>query len=91
MQSLPQLRPTPGSLDSRRLEERPGQMPNSLYLAGGRANTMLSAVLLWPEGAEQRQLMSLAELEGLLDQRVPLWLRIGRVPSRGVKPEARLP
>ena len=76
MQSLPQLRPTPGSLDSRRLKERPGQMPNSLYLAGGRANTMLSAVLLWPEGAEQRQLMSLAELEGLLDQRVPLWLRI---------------
>ena len=76
MQSLPQLRPTPGSLDSRRLEERPGQMPNSLYLAGGRATTVLSAVLLWPEGAEQRQLMGLAELESLLDQRVPLWLRI---------------
>ena len=33
MQSLPQLRPTPGSLDSRRLEDRPGQMPTSLYLA----------------------------------------------------------
>ena len=76
MQSLPQLRPTPGSLDSRRLEERPGQMPNSLYLAGGRASTVLSAVVLWPAGAEQRPLATLTELEALLAQGVPIWLRI---------------
>jgi len=63
MQSLPQLRPTPGSLDSRRLEERPGQMPNSLYLAGGRAETLLSVVVLWPGGSECRSLSSLREIK----------------------------
>ena len=76
MQSLPQLRPTPGSLDSRRLEERPGQMPNSLYLAGGRAATSLSAVILWPEGPERRLLRNLGELQELREQNVPFWLRI---------------
>jgi len=76
MQSLPQLRPTPGSLDSRRLEERPGQMPNSLYLAGGRAPTSLSAVVLWPEGPTLCQLNDLAQLDELLAQQVPIWLRV---------------
>ena len=76
MQSLPQLRPTPGSLDSRRLEERPGQMPNSLYLAGGRAATVLSAVVFWPEGPERRSLSNLKELQALLDHNVPMWLRV---------------
>jgi magnesium transporter len=76
MQSLPQLRPTPGSLDSRRLEERPGQMPNSLYLAGGRAATCMSALVLWPEGPQLCRLNSHQQVEDLLSQRVPIWLRI---------------
>ena len=76
MQSLPQLRPTPGSLDSRRLEERPGQMPNSLYLAGGRAASSLSAVILWPRGPERRLLRNIGELQELREQNVPFWLRI---------------
>lgn len=76
MQSLPQLRPTPGSLDSRRLEERPGQMPNSLYLAGGRAETLLSVVVFWPGGSECRSLNNLRELNALLEHQAPIWLRI---------------
>jgi len=76
MQSLPQLRPTPGSLDSRRLEDRPGQMPNSLYLAGGRAPTTLSAVVLKPEGPQRCSLKSLAQLDELLAEQVPIWLRV---------------
>ena len=76
MQSLPQLRPTPGSLDSRRLEERPGAMPSSLYLAEGRANTVLSAVVLRPEGAELIRQLRLSELQTLIQCGMPLWLRI---------------
>ena len=76
MQSLPQLRPTPGSLDSRRLEERPGQMPKSLYLADGRAPTTFSVVILRPEGPECRVLDALADLQQLRDQSLPIWLRI---------------
>ena len=76
MQSLPQLRPTPGSLDSRRLEERPGQMPNSLYLAGGRAPTTFSAMVLWPEGPQLCRLQDRGQLADLLSQRVPIWLRV---------------
>lgn len=76
MQSLPQLRPTPGSLDSRRLEERPGQMPNSLYLAGGRAPTSLSVLILRREGPECRALQGLRDLEALLAEGVPFWLRV---------------
>ncbi|MFZ9946456.1 MAG: CorA family divalent cation transporter, partial [Vulcanococcus sp.] len=76
MQSLPPLRPTPGPLDSRRLEERPGEMPNSLYLAGGRAPTTFSALVLWPSGPELVALASPTQLEDLLSQGVPIWLRV---------------
>ena len=76
MQSLPQLRPTPGSLDSRRLEERPGQMPSSLYLAEGRANTTLSVVVLSPQGAHLHRQLQLAELRQLVSNGTPFWLRI---------------
>ena len=76
MQSLPQLRPTPGSLESRRLEERPGQMPRSLYLADGRAPTSLSVIILWPDGPERRDVRHLSELQELREQNLPIWLRI---------------
>lgn len=88
MHSLPQLRPTPGSLDSRRLEEGPGQMPNSLYLAGGRAATNLSAVVLRPDGPGLCQLNDLAHLDALLAEQVPIWLRVNGMgnPHLSAKP-----
>jgi len=76
MQSLPPLRPTPGSLDSRRLEERPGGMPSALFLSGGRAETRLSLVILKPEGAELSQTCSLEQLRQLIGSDLPFWLRI---------------
>lgn len=76
MQSLPQLRPTPGSLDSRRLEERPGQMPNALFLSGGCAETQLSVVVLRADGAQLNNSCSGEELGQLVAEDVPFWLRI---------------
>jgi magnesium transporter len=76
MHSVPQLRPTPGSLDSRQLEERPGQLPASLYLAGGRADTKLSVVILHPEGVRIHSNCRLGELQQLRALGHPLWVRI---------------
>ena len=76
MQSLPQLRPTPGCLDSRRLEDRPGQMPTSLYLADGRANTTFSAVVLEPQASVLHRQLSLEQLLALIQGGSPLWIRI---------------
>lgn len=76
MQSLPQLRPTPGCLDSRRLEDRPGQMPTSLYLAEGRAKTTFSAVVLGPQASVLHCQLSLEQLLTLIQGGSPLWIRI---------------
>ena len=51
-------------------------MPNSLYLAGGRAATNLSAVVLRPDGPGLCQLNDLAHLDALLAEQVPIWLRV---------------
>ena len=76
MNSLPQLRPTPGSLDSRRLEERPGEMPSALFLSGGRADPQISVVCLHPEGPELLNRCSDEQLRGLLTAAEPVWVRI---------------
>lgn len=39
------LRPTPGALTSRRLEERPGNLPTGLYVHGGRQPIRFSALV----------------------------------------------
>ena len=39
------LRPTPGALSSRLLEERPAGLPSQLFMHGGRGPTLFSAVL----------------------------------------------
>ena len=44
------LRPTPGALNSRLLEERPADLPAHLFVSGGRQQTCFSAVLFEPEG-----------------------------------------
>jgi len=76
MNSLPQLRPTPGSLDSRRLEERPGDMPNALFLCGGRADTQVSVVSLHPDGPRLLSHCSSEQLRELRAEDQPLWVRI---------------
>ena len=76
MHSVAQLRPTPGSLDSRRLEERPGGMPSTLFLSGGRADTRMSVVSLDPNGARLIADCSSAELQALIETGVAVWVRI---------------
>ena len=76
MHSLPQLRPTPGSLDSRRLEERPGAMPTALFLSGGRADSHLSVVRLLPQGPVLERHCSLEALRCYAEAGEPLWVRI---------------
>lgn len=76
MHGSSQRRPTPGSLVSRRLEERPGDLPFSLFVSGGRARTRLSAVVLRPEGPELNQDCSIEALQHWSDRGLPLWIRI---------------
>ena len=76
VEELTMLRPTPGSLESRRLEERPGTMPTALYLAGGRAASECRVVLLSPSGVEEKRVSTLAELETLKAMGLPLWVRL---------------
>jgi len=51
-------------------------MPTSLYLADGRANTTLSAVVLEPQASVLHRQLSLEQLQGLIQQGAPLWIRI---------------
>ena len=76
MQGLSGFRPTPGHLESRRLDDRPGALPTALYLAGGRAPVQLSAVVMHPGGVKVSSLPSLVALEQLLNQELPMWIRI---------------
>lgn len=76
MHSLPPLRATPGSLASRRLEERPGGMTSALFVCGGRADTNLSVVILGPETTELRKNCTTDDLRQLLADDLPFWLRI---------------
>lgn len=73
---MPQFRPTPGSLTSRRLEERPGCIPSRLAVSGGIANTQLSAVILDPLGAQERRIRHVQELDPLIQSGRPLWVRV---------------
>ena len=76
MQGLRKLRPTPGHLESRRLDDRPGALPNALYLAGGRAPVQMSAVVMGPGGIEVTAVKNLLALEQLANQQLPMWIRI---------------
>ncbi len=79
VQSLPQLRPTPGSLDSRRLEERPGDMPSALFLSGGRADTEVSVVCLTQEGPQLHWRCSNDQLCDLVGSGLPMWIRVNGI------------
>jgi magnesium transporter len=51
-------------------------MPTSLYLADGRANTTLSAVVLELQGSVLHRQLSLEQLQTLIAAGLPLWSRI---------------
>ncbi|MEX1324924.1 MAG: CorA family divalent cation transporter, partial [Synechococcaceae cyanobacterium] len=70
------LRPTPGALTSRRLEERPASLPTELYVHGGRQPSRLSARVFGPAGAELCAVESARDLQQLKDLDVPIWLRV---------------
>ncbi|MCP9818547.1 magnesium/cobalt transporter CorA [Synechococcus sp. Cruz-9H2] len=66
----------PGTLRSRRLAERPGDLPSQLFIHGGRAPTRLSVLCFEPTGIEERELAGAQELGPLLSRGVPLWVRL---------------
>jgi len=70
------LRPTPGALTSRRLKERPANLPTELYVHGGRQPSRFSAVVFGAHGAELRALQGPEDLERLKRQGEPIWLRV---------------
>ncbi len=70
------LRPTPGALSSRLLEERPAGLPGQLFVHGGRGPTLFSAVLFEPAGPRLMQLETPEQLECLYRQQRPVWLRV---------------
>ncbi|MCX5933137.1 MAG: magnesium and cobalt transport protein CorA, partial [Cyanobacteria bacterium] len=70
------MRIDPGSLRSRRLTERPGDLPSQLFIHGGRAPTRLSVLCFQPTGIEQLELAGARELEPLLSGGLPLWVRL---------------
>jgi magnesium transporter len=70
------LRPTPGALTSRRLEERPANLPTALYVHGGQQPTRFSVVVFQPQGAVMRVLRDPIELEELNSCSNPIWLRV---------------
>ena len=72
----PMLRPTPGALNSRLLEERPAGLPGRLFVHGGRGPTNFSVVAFQPGGPSHFRLESPQQLEQLLQSAQPIWLRV---------------
>lgn len=70
------MRIAPGSLVSRRLQERPGELPGPLFVHGGQPPTTLSALVFRPAGAQEQRLENLAALDALLATGLPCWLRL---------------
>lgn len=79
-----QLQLSSGVLKSRRLPERPGDLPGQLYVHGGIAPTSMSVVVFRPGGVEHRQNIDLPGLEQLLLEGCPLWVRLKGLGDRPV-------
>lgn len=75
MSRLTQLRPTPGSLDSRLLEERPGRLPAMLRDPGTRHTQIASVLIIGPDGIDHRSDVTPDLLGELTLARIPFWLR----------------
>ncbi|MCP9848522.1 CorA family divalent cation transporter [Cyanobium sp. Morenito 9A2] len=82
------IRPTPGALETRRLEARPGAVPAALAQDGDQAPTQFSVIVFTERGAQGLVLRSVAELEPLVASGCPLWLRIQGLAGAGRIAEA---
>lgn len=70
------IRTPPDSLVSRRLEERPGQLPGQLFVHGGAAPTQFSVLCFGSAGMVQISLERPAQLDPLIASGDPLWVRL---------------
>ena len=77
-----QLQLSSGVLKSRRLPERPGDLPGQLYVHGGIAPTTMSVVVFRPMGVEHCHHIDLGGLERLLVEGCPLWVRLKGLGDR---------
>lgn len=71
-----QVRRSSNAVKPRRLSERPGYLPAPLFVNGGLSTTLLSALCFEGEGVSSHLEMTLEQLQNLLQQGEPLWVRI---------------
>ena len=79
-----QVRRSSDAVKPRRLSERPGDLPGPLFVHGGIAPTGLSALLFRPDGVSTHLDLTLEQLQDLLQQGEPLWVRIKGLGSPGL-------
>ena len=79
-----QVRRSSNAVKPRRLSERPGDLPGPLFVHGGLAPTGLSALCFEVEGVSTHLALTLEQLNDLLQQGEPLWVRIKGLGSPGL-------
>ena len=79
-----QVRRSSDAVKPRRLSERPGDLPAPLFVHGGLAPTGLSALRFEAEGVSTHLELTLEQLQDLLQQGEPLWVRIKGLGSPGL-------
>ena len=79
-----QVRRSSNAVKPRRLSERPGDLPGPLFVHGGLAPTGLSALLFRPDGVSTHLDLTLEQLQDLLQQGEPLWVRFNGLGSPGL-------
>jgi magnesium transporter len=70
------LRPTPRSLSSQRLEQRPAAPPGGLFVHGGQRPTRADLIVFEAAGPSRVELPDNEQLRQLRGSATPLWLRI---------------
>ena len=79
-----QVRRSSDAVKPRRLSERPGDLPAPLFVHGGLAPTGLSVLRFEAEGVSTHLELTLEQLQDLLQQGEPLWVRIKGLGSPGL-------
>jgi len=79
-----QVRRSSNAVKPRRLSERPGDLPGPLFVHGGLAPTGLSALLFKADGVTTHLQLTPEQLQDLLQQGEPLWVRMKGLGSPGL-------
>ena len=79
-----QVRRSSNAVKPRRLSERPGDLPGPLFVHGGLAPTGLSALLFRADGVTTHLQLTPEQLQDLLQQGEPLWVRMKGLGSPGL-------